>query len=253
MDWSNHSYSENICLALVEQTQQKWKSLQVINGLYKMKLLIFDTETTGLPKSREQAIKGPNNWPHLVSIAWTVIDSNNNYAPCAVSESHIVKPEWKIPADSTAIHGITQEMAEADGLPLSTVIQKFLAVEHDIMVAHNIDFDYNVLVNAIMWDLKLGTIPDFKRRFCTMEPMKNIMQIPYANGRGYKPPKLTELYTYVVKKPFDSGLTHSAQYDTWLLAEIVKNSKYLQTMMGLTDKDDIQPNASKKARTTLII
>jgi len=217
-----------------------------------MKLLIFDTETTGLPKSREQAIKGPNNWPHLVSIAWVVIDTDDNYSTIS-SESHIVKPEWEIPVDSTAIHGISQARALTEGIPLSTIINKFLAVEHHMMVAHNIDFDYNVLVNAIMWDLKLGTIPDFKRRFCTMEAMKNIMQIPYANGRGYKPPKLTELYTYVVKKPFDSGLTHSAQYDTWLLAEIVKNSKYLQTMMGLTDKDDIQPNASKKARTTLII
>jgi DNA polymerase III epsilon subunit-like protein len=218
-----------------------------------MKLLIFDTETTGLPKTRELAIKGSDNWPHLVSIAWTVIDSNNNYEPCGLSESYIVKPQWTIPADSTKIHGITQAKAEAEGIPLSTIISKFLAIEHDMMVAHNMNFDYNVLVNAIMWDLKLTVLPDFKPKFCSMEAMKNIMRIPYANGRGYKPPKLTELYTYVVKKPFDSGLTHSAQYDTWLLASIIKNSSLLQSMMGLTATPDPNPNASKKARTTLII
>jgi DNA polymerase III epsilon subunit-like protein len=217
-----------------------------------MKLLIFDTETTGLPKSREQAIKGADNWPHVVSIAWMVIDTNNNYNTIS-AESHIVKPEWNIPADSTAIHGITQEKALAEGTPLSTVIGRFLAVEHDMMVAHNIDFDYNVLVNAIMWDLKLGTIPDFKRRFCTMEPMRNVMRLPFANGRGFKPPKLSELYEYVMKKPAIKPNLHSAQYDTQILAEIVKNSPYLQSLMGLTDKSDIQPNASKKARTTFII
>jgi hypothetical protein len=218
-----------------------------------MKLLIFDTETTGLPKTREPAIKGPDNWPHLVSIAWTVIDSDKNYEPCALSESYIVKPQWTIPEDSTKIHGITQAKAEAEGIPLSTIISRFLAIEHDMMIAHNMNFDYNVLVNAIMWDLKLTVLPDFKPKFCTMDAMKNIMQIPYANGRGYKPPKLTELYTYAVKKPFDSGLTHSAQYDTWLLADIIKSSTVLQSMMGLTATPDPNPNAGKKARTTLIL
>lgn len=217
-----------------------------------MKLLIFDTETTGLPKSREPAIKGSDNWPHLVSIAWTVVDTTNNFNTIS-SESYIVKPQWTIPADSTAIHGITQEKAEVDGLPLSTVIQKFLDVDHDMIVAHNMNFDYNVLVNAIVWDLKINTLPDFKPKFCSMEAMKETMQIPYANGRGYKPPKLTELYTYVVKKPFDSGKTHSAQYDTWLLAEIIKNSNQLQVMMGLVARPDVNPNAGKKARTTLIL
>jgi hypothetical protein len=85
-----------------------------------------------------------------------------------------------------------------------------------------------------------------------MEAMKNVMQIPYANGRGFKPPKLTELYTYVVKKPFDSGLTHSAQYDTELLVDIIKNSNELQIMMGLITRPDNNPNASKKARTLII-
>lgn len=216
-----------------------------------MKLLIFDTETTGLPKSREPAIKGPNNWPHLVSIAWTLVDSSN-YEPI-VSESFIVKPQWTIPADSTAIHGITQEKANADGIPLSTVIAKFLEIPHDVMIAHNMDFDYNVLVNAIMWDLKLGTLPDFKRRFCSMEAMRNIMQIPFANGRGFKSPKLTELYAYVVNKPIQIKQLHDARYDTLLLAEIIKTSTVIQMMIGLRDDPVNTANANKKARTTLIL
>ena len=44
-----------------------------------MKLCIFDTETTGLPKDRnKQAIKEPNNWPHIVSISWVILDVDTN-------------------------------------------------------------------------------------------------------------------------------------------------------------------------------
>jgi DNA polymerase III epsilon subunit-like protein len=217
-----------------------------------MKLLLFDTETTGLPKTREAAIKGPNNWPHLVSIAWTIVDTDYNFKT-VLSESFIVKPQWEIPVESTHIHGISQARAEVEGLPLSTVIQKFLALDHDIMIAHNMNFDYNVLANAIMWDLGLKVLPEFKPSFCTMEAMKNIMRLPSANGRGYKSPRLTETYEYVVKKPYNLNRVHSAQYDTWLLAEVVKSSAVLQSMIGLTAASLENPNAGKKAKTTLVL
>lgn len=212
-----------------------------------MKLLIFDTETTGLPKTREPAFKGENNWPHMVSIAWTVIDSDMKELR---SEYHIVKPRWTIPEDSIAIHGITQEKAEAEGKPLSTIMQLFLETEHDKMVAHNMNFDYNVLVNAFLWDLKMVT-PDFKPRYCTMEFMRSIMRLPAANNRGYKNPKLSELYEYVMKKK-PEGTLHNAQTDTRLLTDIIKNSSLLQKMIGLSDELTIFPNAAKKARVLIL-
>jgi len=214
-----------------------------------MKLLIFDTETTGLPKSREPAIKGAGNWPHLVSIAWKVLDSDFKELS---SHYYIVKPKWTIPADSVAIHGITQEKAEAEGIPLSTVISKFLETEHDKMVAHNMNFDYNVLVNAILWDLTMVVLPDFKPQFCTMDAMRGIMRLPMANGRGYKTPKLSELYEYTMKKK-PEGTLHNSMTDTTLLCEIITKSTILQRMIGLLKDDYISANASKKARTTLVL
>lgn len=244
MDWSYHPYPKNIYL--------KTNALHVRQLIIKMKLLLFDTETTGLPKSREPAIKGANNWPHLVSIAWMIVDTEYNFKTI-LSESFIVKPQWEIPVDSTNIHGISQARAEAEGIPLSTVIQKFLALDHDIMIAHNMNFDYNVLVNAILWDLRLGALPDFKPSFCTMEAMKNIMCLPSANGRGYKLPRLTETYEYVTQKPYNMNKVHSAHYDTWLLAEVVKTSPILQSMIGLTINNLENPNVTKKAKTTLTL
>jgi DNA polymerase III epsilon subunit-like protein len=194
-----------------------------------MRMILFDTETTGLPKTREPATRGPNNWPHLVSIAWIIIDDD-----VIIDEKYyIVKPEWQIPTDSIAIHKITQEVAETTGVPLNYVISMLLSEQCDLLVAHNMNFDYNVLVNAILWDLKMP-LPTLPRTFCTMEASRNILAIPFANGRGYKSPKLSELYEFVMKLPPRISDLHNALCDTRLLAEIVSRSTLIRPMMGLT-------------------
>lgn len=213
-----------------------------------MKLLIFDTETTGLPKSRELATHGPNNWPHLVSIAWVIVENDK----ILKTDYHIVKPEWNIPEDSTKIHGITNEKAHADGEPLIEVLRKFFSEEHDVLVAHNMNFDYNVLVNAVLWDARMK-YPLFKRMFCTMDSMTNVMKLPAANGRGFKPPKLVELYAYTTQKQPQINQLHNSLYDTQLLAESIIASSVLKSMISLHIPSDDNPNVYKKARHTLII
>lgn len=54
-----------------------------------MKLLIFDTETTGLPKSRKASTEGPNNWPHIVSISWVILDSDTNKIEKQIGRAHV--------------------------------------------------------------------------------------------------------------------------------------------------------------------
>ncbi len=40
------------------------------------KVIIFDTETTGLPKKRNQnALHEPNCWPDIVSVSWSVFSN----------------------------------------------------------------------------------------------------------------------------------------------------------------------------------
>jgi DNA polymerase III epsilon subunit-like protein len=75
--------------------------------------LIFDTETTGLPKARLPSSRGPNNWPHIVSISWVILDAHTNKV--VDIRSFVIKPRnWTIPEDSIKIHGITQEKAEKE-------------------------------------------------------------------------------------------------------------------------------------------
>ena len=190
----------------------------------------------------------PNNWPHLVSIAWVIVENDK----ILKTDYHIVKPEWNIPEDSTKIHGITNEKAHADGEPLIEVLRKFFSEEHDVLVAHNMNFDYNVLVNAVLWDARMK-YPLFKRMFCTMDSMTNVMKLPAANGRGFKPPKLVELYAYTTQKQPQINQLHNSLYDTQLLAESIIASSVLKSMISLHIPSDGNPNVYKKARHTLII
>ena len=218
-----------------------------------MKYLFFDTETTGLPKNREDAIKGPGNWPHIVSLSWQVYENNKHIK----SESYIIKPmEWRIHEDSIKIHGITNEKALLEGHDLLNIINKFMNEKADYLIAHNVDFDYNVIMNAILWDLRLA-FPTFGKLFCTMKNSREIMKIPYANGlRGYKPPKLIELYEFVLKKKPDVNKLHSSSYDTQLLVDIVMNYEPFKQMLNLTTMEIKEVNEisnKKRKRGTLFL
>lgn len=214
-----------------------------------MKLLFFDTETTGLPKNRDPAHKGPGNWPHMVSISWVLQDGHI----IRERKSFIIKPDWIIPEDSIQIHGITQERAVRDGFYLRDVMNQFLAIEHDYLIAHNADFDVNVLVNACMWDLQLP-IPRFGRQFCTMKLSADLLRIPFGNGRtGNKPPKLSELYEYVTKKKPVQELLHSSMYDTDLLVEIVNNFRPFKAILGLIVPEQTETNETSQRTRTLIL
>ena len=196
-----------------------------------MKLVIFDTETTGLPKARNPSTDGPNNWPHLVSISWVVLDSDTN--EILKERNYIIKPlNWDIPAESTMIHGITTEYATHCGIDLYSAISEFVTEECHMIVAHNMEFDINVVVNAVLWDLKLQFPPIRPKQICTMKLGRDLCMIPGKYGK-YKYPKLKELYYHAFKKMADESKLHNSFYDVRILTEIIQNYLPLRQAMGL--------------------
>ena len=82
--------------------------------------LIFDTETTGLPKKWSAPLTDFDNWPRAIQVAWQVHDKNGI---CISNQSFIIHPKgFSIPYDSEKIHGISTQLAKKIGVEIDFVL-----------------------------------------------------------------------------------------------------------------------------------
>lgn len=186
-------------------------------------ILFVDTETTGLPKLRNSnGLEQPDNWPDIVSVSWAVyVDGKRKFIKYA-----LIKPEdWIIPADSTKIHGITMDYAMENGQSLRDTLEELREdlSTCDAVVAHNLEFDKNVLFNSYKWRLDLNPWYFWpKREICTMADSELIAKIPSrypTSNRPYKSPNLKELYRFAFGRD-PEGALHNSQRDVEVMCEI---------------------------------
>ena len=107
--------------------------------------LIFDTETTGLPKRWDAPITETDNWPRCIQIAWQLHDEWGNLIE---SRDYLVKPEgFDIPYDAERIHGISTALADQQGEPLDFVLEEFNQAlkKSKFIVGQNVGFDVNIM------------------------------------------------------------------------------------------------------------
>ena len=173
--------------------------------------LIFDTETTGLPKKWNAPITDTDNWPRCIQIAWQLHDDLGN---CIEHEDYLVKPEgFNIPYDAEQIHGISTELAEEQGIALSQVLEKFniALAKTKFVVGQNLKFDLNIMGAEFVRlnvENKLQELPVLDT--CTEHTAKLCM-IPGGRGGKFKLPTLTELHQHLFNAPF--GEAHNATAD----------------------------------------
>jgi DNA polymerase III epsilon subunit-like protein len=128
-----------------------------------IEFLVFDTETTGLP------VRDNYQTCRLVQIAFEA------YSPNGVlldSKCVLVKPfGFSIPQEATNIHGITQEQALLSGVEQKEVLDIFMSylARSKILVAHNIEFDVNVITNELRLLDRTNDINDLRYvpKICT--------------------------------------------------------------------------------------
>jgi DNA polymerase III epsilon subunit-like protein len=169
-----------------------------------MKVLIFDTETTGLPQ-RGAKIPHTQLFPYIVQFSWLVYDDTT--MRITNINNHIVKlPEgMDIPQESTQIHGITNEVMRESGEDIKIILKNFQQAvrESQILIAHNIKFDDNMVqCECIRNNMpNIMTENPAKIHYCTMKYGKNITKIEteskFQPGTTYlKAPKLFELHKH---------------------------------------------------------
>lgn len=180
-----------------------------------MSILVFDTETTGLPNFR--ASSGDPDQPHICQIGAMLLDRGGRIK---AEMNLLIKPDgWEITPETTAIHGITQADAEQYGIGLKGAMGLLwrLVAAADVMVAHNLSFDFFLLRIAAK-RAALSEPKDWKiDKFCTCTSTKDILKIPptekmlAAGFNGYKNPNLQEAYKHFFGVEFEGA--HDAMAD----------------------------------------
>ena len=201
-----------------------------------MMYLIFDTETTGLPKRWNAPISDTNNWPRCVQLAWQVHDA---MGICLSHQDYLIKPEgFNIPYDAEKIHGISTELAEKQGLPLREVLTIFNKdLENTtFIVGQNLSFDINIMACEF---IRAGLETPLNKRpvldTCTEDTAK-LCQLPGGRGGKLKLPTLTELHQYLFGEPFAEA--HNATADVEATArcffELLRTGNYSASQLQTT-------------------
>lgn len=173
-----------------------------------MKIVFFDTETIGLPKNYKLPYTDLDNWPRMLQIAWTVEQDGR----LLDERNYIVYPhEFSIPAKITELTRISEKRAKEEGTQLSYILGQFSRAiyDNDIVVAHNYNFDYNI-VGAEFLRIGMEKSPlEGKKAVDTMLTTTGLCRLP---GKwGYKWPKLQELHRTLFGCEFEEA--HDALAD----------------------------------------
>ncbi|MGV6862017.1 MAG: DNA polymerase III subunit alpha [Putridiphycobacter sp.] len=195
--------------------------------------IIFDTETTGLPKSWKAPITDTDNWPRCIQIAWQLHDE---WGELIEAKDYLVKPDgFNIPYDAEQIHGISTDLAEEQGVDINFVLEEFNTAlsKAKFVVGQNVGFDNNIMgcefyrfgVDSSLLDKPvLDTCTEVTAQMC---------QIPGGRGGKFKLPTLTELHEFLFNEPFAEAHNATADVEatTRCFFELIRRNSYTSTQL----------------------
>lgn len=173
-----------------------------------MKVLFYDTETTDLPLF-EQPSSDPRQ-PHLVQVAAALVDVVAGHD--IASFNLLVRPDgWESTPEALAVHGITTEHANANGVPEYLVVRVLLDLWRaaDVRVGHAESFDARMMRIALKRFASDEIADQWKAGAaeCTHKQAKALIpDLPKAGGGS-----LRAVYRHFFGTDFDNA--HSAEAD----------------------------------------
>jgi DNA polymerase-3 subunit epsilon len=177
-----------------------------------MRTLFIDCETTGVIEPY-MAPEDPRQ-PHLCQFAAILRDGQREVSRIDL----VVNPGVEIPEGAARVHGITTDIARLGGVPETAIVGLAfrLAEKADLVVAHNFEFDWQViLIAAIRSQFK--RFPQHVPSRCTMVAATPIMQLPPtqrmldAGFNKYKTPNLAEAFEFFAGRKLEGA--HNAAAD----------------------------------------
>ena len=199
--------------------------------------LIFDTETTGLPKRWDAPITDTDNWPRAIQIAWQLHDAMGN---CIEHQDYLITPDgFNIPYDAEKIHGISTELAQEQGIPLAEVLDKFnqALAKTKFVVGQNVKFDLNIMGAEFVRENVDNVLQDLPVLDTCTEHTASLCQIPGGRGGKFKLPTLTELHEFLFQQPFAEAHNATADVEatTRCFLELLRREEYTQEQLDVPD------------------
>lgn len=195
---------------------------------------VFDTETSGLPYKERGSNYDYTNLDHfnssrLLSISWLLLNDVNEIVE---KKTYYIKPDnFEISEASINIHGLTKEFLNENGITIHEVLLNlnglFTKYNINLLIAHNINFDINILKSELFRYNYTITLSKIARTetFCTMLGSQVRMNV-------YKWPKLAEAYRYFYNEDITNA--HDAEYDTLYCYKVfLKLDEYLNETLDI--------------------
>lgn len=176
-----------------------------------MNVLIFDCETNGKPANYKAHPSDVDNWPRIIQIAWQIADSENVLDEY---KALVLPDNWSIPKEEFwMLHNFSTQQNEVAGIKMPSILDLLIyqikAREVSVIVSHNIAFDFPILAAEM---IRYGKKADRQLdKVCTMEAGVDVCKIPFGKdhrpwknaARGYKWPRLSELYQKLFNKEME--------------------------------------------------
>ncbi len=179
-------------------------------------LLFLDTETTGLYHYDKRSDDPAQ--PKIIELAALLTDdTGKEYGAFNVLIDHGVE----IPAEATAVHGITAEDCSHYGVYKNDALNLLAAfmVRCNTIIGHNLSFDLKMIRSTYGKEYYDRSLYASTPHYCTMLNSTNICKIPKKNGhKGNKWPRLEEAYRVLLGKEMTNA--HRAMGDVRATAEI---------------------------------
>lgn len=159
-----------------------------------MKVIVFDTETTGFPLGRNVPpfMSGNYSSARMIEIGYILMENNE----IVKKVDHLIKHDEFIELTNSYIHGITMDMLNVQGKKMTDVLSEFENDVKDVdrIISHNFKFDFSILMSEIYrhypkFNKLLGYMYS-KPSYCTM-----LHGMVYLQQRKW--PKLRDLYLHL--------------------------------------------------------
>ena len=193
-----------------------------------MRVLILDTETTGLPEGKNISLYNTQKWPYVIQLSYIIFDTEENEVVHTFDSVIKLDDSVEISEKSISMHGVTRERSQTEGAIMKGALEELNdnLKTIDLIVGHNISFDKQIMIVENIRNNVFSLFPK-KRLFCTMKEYKENCDIKKErpDGTRYaKYPTLCELYEKLFGTKPDN--LHNSYVDVLVCARCYIQKEY---------------------------